>query len=514
MRELATRLALGARLATLGRQIVTETVLLTLAGGASGLLLGYWALEMLTGIGLSDLPRGSEIRMDLAVVLFTFGLALVVGVLVSLAPIVNLRHLNLSQAFREESRSGTSSRGARLVRRGLVASQVAFAFMLLIGAGLLLASFARVLAIKPGFEPDPVLTARVAPPAARYEGGAELRTFASRLLERLRALPGVEDAGITSHIPFGGDYSDSVILAEGYRMAPGESLISPYRVAVSPGYFEAMGIPAIAGRLFTDSDTESSPRVVIIDQKLARRLWGDVDPVGRRMFKPDRVEDLPNPGPNARWYTVVGVVPEIRISGFVAADDRVGAYYFPYPQEPSRGMTLTVKASADPMALTPLVRRELASIDPELPLYSVMSMRERMDQSLVDRRTPMLLAVTFAAVALFLAALGIYGVLAYQVSQRRREIGIRMALGSNATRIFRMVLGEGVALLAIGFGAGLAMAVAIRGALQAQLYGIGALDPSVLTGVALVLGLAALVACMVPARRAARIDPVVALTDQ
>jgi predicted permease len=370
-----------------------------------------------------------------------------------------------------------------------------------------------VLAIEPGFEPDHVLTARVAPPAGRYGGEAELRTFASRLLERLRALPGVEHAALTSNIPFGGDYSDSVILAEGYRMAPGESLISPYRISAAPGYFEAMGIRAIAGRLFTDGDTESSPKVVIIDQKLARRFWGDADPVGRRMFKPDRAEDIVNPGPTAQWFTVVGVVPEIRISGFVAADDRVGAYYFPYPQEPSRGMTLTVKASGDPLALTPLVRRELAAIDPGMPLYSVMSMRERMEQSLVDRRTPMLLAVLFASVALFLAALGIYGVLAYQVSQRRREIGIRMALGSNAAHIFRMVLGEGVVLLAIGFGAGLAMAVAVRGVLQTQLYGIGALDPTVLTGVALVLGLAALVACIVPARRAARIDPVVALTE-
>ncbi len=514
MKEMATRLALGAGLSTLGRQIMTETILLTLLGGFSGLVLGYWSLTMLTGLGIADLPRGSEIRMDMTVVFFTIGLALVVGLFVGLAPVLNMRHLNLSQAFREESRSGTSSRSARLVRRALVASQVAFAFMLLIGAGLLLASFKRVLAVDPGFKPDQVLTARVSPPTSRYKGDAEVRTFDTRLLERLRALPGVQHAGLTSDIPFGGDYSDSVILAEGYQMAPGESLISPYRISVAPGYFESMGMPAVAGRLFTDSDTETAPGVVIIDQKLARRFWGAASPVGRRMFKPDNPKDLTTPGPKTRWYTVVGVVPEIRISGFVAADDRVGAYYFPLAQEVDRGVTLTIKTAADPMAMTPLVRRELAAIDPELPLYSVMSMRDRMDQSLVDRRTPMLLAVMFAGVALFLAALGIYGVLAYQVSQRKREIGIRMALGSDAARIFRMVLGEGMVLLAAGFAAGLALAVAIRGALQTQLYGVGALDPTVLGTVALVLGAAAIIACIVPARRASRIDPIVALGDQ
>jgi predicted permease len=514
MKELATRLALGAGLSTLGRQIMTETILLTLLGGVSGLVLGYWSLTMLTGLGIAELPRGSEIRMDLTVVLFTLGLALVVGLFVGLAPVLNLRHVNLSQAFREESRSGTSGRTARMVRRALVASQVAFAFMLLIGAGLLLASFERVLAVDPGFKPDHVLTARVAPPASRYKGDAELRTFATRLLDRVRALPGVGHAGLTSNIPFGGDYSDSVILAEGYQMAPGESLISPYRVSVTRGYFEAMGIPAVAGRLFTDSDTDTSPGVVIVDQKLARRFWGDTSPVGRRMFSPDNAKDLTKPGPKARWYTVVGVVPEVRISGLVATDDRVGAYYFPLTQDVRRAMTVTVKTAGDPMAMTPLVRRELAAIDPELPLYSVMSMRERVDQSLVDRRTPMLLALMFAGVALFLAALGIYGVLAYQVSQRKREIGIRMALGSDTARIFRMVLGEGIVLLGLGFAAGLALAVAIRGVLQTQLYGIGALDPTVLATVALVLGLAALIACIVPARRASRIDPVVALGGQ
>jgi putative ABC transport system permease protein len=514
MKELATRHALGAGLSTLTRQLITETVLLTILGGGLGLLAGYWGLSMLTGLGTADMPRRSEIRMDLAVVVFTIGLALVVGLLIGLVPVLSMRHMNLSQAFREESRSGTTGRTARLVRRALVASQVAFALMLLIGAGLLLASFQRVLSIDPGFTPANVLTARVAPPASRYAGSPELRTFSARLLERVRALPGVQHAGLTSSIPFGGDYSDSVILAEGYQMAPGESLISPYRIRASPGYFESMGIRPLAGRLFNEGDSDNMPKVVIVDQKLARRFWGNANPVGRRMFQPDDAKDITKPGPNARWSTVVGVVPEIRISGLVSTDDRVGAYYFPLAQETPRAMTLTVKAAADPASLTPAIRRELASIDPEMPLYGVLSMQQRVDQSLVDRRTPMMLALMFAGVALFLASIGIYGVLAYQVSQRTREIGIRMALGSDAARIFKLVVGEGLVLLGVGFLFGLAGAVAIRGAMTTQLYGVSALDPTVILSVTFLLGLVALVACVVPARRASRIDPTVALSEQ
>jgi predicted permease len=399
------------------------------------------------------------------------------------------------------------------MRRVLVAGQVGLAFMLLIGAGLLLASFQRVLAIDPGFEPSNVLTARVAAPGSRYPDDATLRTFANRFLEKVRAVPGVQQAGLTSSLPFGGDYSDSVILAEGYRMAPGESLISPFQIRVSPGYFESMGITLRSGRFFNESDTDQSAKVVIVDERLARRFWPGQDPVGRRMFKPDNPEDLSNPGPKARWFTVVGVVSEVRITGLIETEDRVGAYYVPAAQDPPRYLTLTVRTAGDPTAVTPAIRRELAAIDRELPLYGVLTMDQRMSESLVDRRTPMMLAATFAGVALFLAAIGIYGVLAYQVSQRTREIGIRMALGSDARGIFRLVLSEGVVLLGVGLTLGLAGAFLVRRAMESQLYGVGAMDPVVLSVVAGVLALVALAACAVPARRAARIDPVVALGE-
>lgn len=512
MKELATRHALGAALSRLTRQLLTETVLLTVIGGIAGLLVGQWGLELLAGMGLHDLPRGTEVRMDTTAVLFTLALALAVGTLVALVPVLNMRQMNLSQAFREEGRSATTSRGARAIRRVLVASQVAFAFVLLMGAGLLFASFERILSIDPGFEPSGVLTARVSPPASRYPGDPELQSFATRLLDRVRALPGVRHAGMTSSIPFGEDFSDSVIFAEGYQMAPGESLISPYRVEVTPGYMEALGIPLRSGRRFTSSDTSTSPRVVIVDERLARRFWPDADPIGRRMYRGNPA-DIGKPGASVTWYTVVGVVGTTKMSGLVAQDDRPGTYYFPASQDSPRTMTLAVSVSGDPLSIAPALRRELLAIDPELPLYGVLTMTDRMGASLADRRTPMVLALVFAGVALFLAAVGLYGVLAYQVTQRSREIGIRMALGSDARGIFVMVVKEGLVLLAAGLVVGLAGAIAMRRAMEAQLYGTSGLDPVVIASVAGILGLVAMAACMVPARRASKIDPMVTLGD-
>jgi predicted permease len=513
-RELATRQALGAGLGRITRQLLTETVLLTVSGGALGVLLGSGGLRLLTTIGVDRAPRGSEIRMDLTAVAFTLGLATFVGLIVALVPIFTIRRMNLSQAFREESRSGTSGRSTRLVRRLLVASQVAFAFMLLVGAGLLFASFERVLAVEPGFVTENVLTARLSPPSSRYAGDAEIRTFTSRLLERIRALPGVTAAALASNAPFEEDYSDSVILAEGYQMAPGESLVSPYQLQVTPGYFETLGIATKEGRTFTDADTESSTPVVIIDEKLARRFWGRNSAIGRRMYLPESAEHVLKPGANTRWLAVVGVVGDVRLAGLVSSNDRPGAYYLPTAQQSFRSMTLVVRSAANPQALTPLIRRELGAIDPELPLYAVQTMDERIDQTLLDRRTPMLLALVFAGVALFLAGIGLYGVLAYQVAQRQREIGIRMALGSSAPRIFGMVLREGLLLLVVGFGVGLAGAFGIRRIMETQLYGVGAMDPTVISAVGLLLGAVAMMACMLPASKAARIDPLVALNEQ
>jgi len=514
MKELATRHALGAGLARIARQLVTETLLLGAAGGALGLALGYAGVRALARFGLDATPQGTHVALDTTAVLFTMALSIALALIVGLIPVIGVRHLNLSQAFREDGRSGTASRGARMLRRTLVAAQVAFAFMLLIGAGLMLASFQRVLAVQPGFEATHVLTGTVNPPAARYKGDDEVRALWNRLLERVRALPGVEAAGITSTIPLSGDASDSVILAEGYAMSPGESLISPFQASVSPGYFEAMGIPLKRGRLFTASDTESSAQVILIDERLAKRFWNGRDPVGRRMWKPDSAQDLTaaGPGPKAHWYTVVGVVGNIRLTGLTEKEP-VGAYYFPFTQNVERGMVMATRTAGDPSAIVRSIREQVRQLDPELPFFSVKPMQQRVEESLVGRRTPMLLATIFGGIALFLAAIGIYGVLAYQVAQRRKEIGIRLALGSDGLRIFGLVVSEGLWLVGAGAAAGLAGSFAIRRAMATQLFGVQPMDPLVLALVGATLGLVAFLACAVPARRAALIDPVIALSD-
>jgi predicted permease len=516
VRELATRHALGASLHRLSRQIVTETLLLSIVGGGLGMALGYWALSAAAVVGFDQLPRGYEIALDATSVLFTFGLVLGVGLFVGLVPVLSLGRTNLALIVREEGRSGTATRSATMIRRLLVASQVAFALVLLAGAGLLVASFQRVLAVDPGFEADHLLTGNISLPRSRYPNEAAGDALVGRLLEGLRALPGVVSAGFTTSLPMGGSYSDSVIIAEGYQFAPGESLISPSQIRVTPGYFEAMRIEVRRGRAFDARDHRKAARAIIVDERLAQKFWSNQDPIGKRLYFPNSAQNLLAAPPQEDFMTVVGVAADVVLSGLVdgAGVRRVGAYYLPVEQSSNANFTLAVRTTQDPRGVTPAIRKELAAIDPELPFYGVRTMEERVRRSLIDRRTPMILASSFSLVALFLAAIGLYGVLAYQVSQRRREIGIRMALGAKASSIFRMVLREGARMIGAGALLGFIGAVLLRQTLQSQLYEIGALDPRVMGSVAGVLIVVGVIACLVPARKAAHTDPVIALTDQ
>lgn len=511
LRELSTRVALGAGHRRLTRQLLTESVLLTLTGGALGLFLGYWGLDVLRTLGLAELPRGAEIAIDGTTIAVTLGLAVALGSVLGLIPVVGVLRADLNAVLREEGRGGTAGRGARLLRRGLVVAQVAFAFMLLVGAGLLLTSFREILAVEPGFEPEGVLSATLVAPRARYAEDDALRSLVARTLEQVRALPGVSSAGATDVLPWSGSYSDSVILAEGYVMQPGESLISPDAAVVSPGYFETMGISLRAGRLLDERDDEKAQKVVIVDETLARKFWPGADPIGRRMFRPGNPENLLDPGPNPTWLTVVGVVGDVKLRGLVSNDSRVGAYYFPFAQQPSRFTNFVVKTTGDPIALAAAMRKVVALVDPELPLFDVRTMKERLAQTLLERRAAAMLTAGFGLAALLLAAIGLYGVLAYLVTRRTREIGIRIALGSTGRRIFELILHEGLVMLGLGLALGLSGAVALRGALASQLYGVGALDPRVLGAGAAVLAAVAFAASALPAMRAARIDPVEAL---
>ncbi|MBI2832906.1 MAG: ABC transporter permease [Acidobacteria bacterium] len=514
LKELATRVSLGAGRVRIIRQLLTESVLLTTIGAALGLLLGYAALRTLNRFDIEDIPRGAEIQLDAIAVIYTLSVAASVGVLIGLIPLAAILRANLSSVLREESRTGTGGRGARALRRTLVVAQVAFAFVLLLGAGLLAASFRHVLAVDPGFRSQGVLTAAVSAPPARYNGDDELRVLATESLRRIRALPGVMAAGTTSSIPFGGSYSDSVILAEGHQMKPGESLISPAQLRVSPGYFEAMGARLVSGRFFTEADTKDARRVLIIDDRLARRFWPGQDAVGKRMYQPNDAKDLVATNEKTEWLTVVGVVREMKLRGFVESTESVGAYFFPYAQSPTRRLTFAIRTATRPTAIVSALRREIAQIDSELPVYDVFTMDDRAAKSLVTRRWPLLLAGAFAVIALFLSSIGIYGVLAYLVAERRKEIGIRMALGGTPRRIFELVLSEGMILLAGGFVLGIAGSIALRKSLASQLYGVTPLDPTVVLLATAVLAVVALIACTVPATRATRIDPVGALNAE
>jgi predicted permease len=513
VKELATRLALGASRWRVARQLVIESVLLTMISAAVGLLVGYVALQLLGTLNIQELPRGEEIRLDGVVVAFTLALAALIGLVLGVIPVANVLPANLTMVLREEGRSGTSGRGVRTLRRTLVVAQVAFAFVLLVGAGLLFASFRQVLAVDPGFKPDGVLTVSATLPRSRYADDKAAVSFTDEALRRIRALPGVTAAGATTTIPFGGNNNDSVILAEGYQLKPGESVISPSLVIVTPGYFTAMNATLASGRFIDERDVAGSQPVVMVDEKHARRFWPGQDPLGKRMYSPSDINNLLAVTDKTVFLTVVGVIRDMKLHTLTEGKASVGAYYYPLAQNVARNVTYAIRTAGDPTALANSVRSTFAQLDRELPVYDVQTMEDRMEKSLVSRRSPVMLSLSFGAVALFLSAIGIYGVLAYLVTQRTKEIGIRIALGSSAGAIFELVLREGLVLIASGFALGAAGAFAVRRSLESQLFGVSATDPIVLIVVTGTLAAVAIVACALPARRATRIDPIVALAS-
>ncbi len=513
-KEFATRLALGATRGQIARQVLMENVIVSVIGGAAGVALGIALLKTLIAIGLKQLPRVQEVTIDSSVILVALALSILAGVLVGIFPLARVLRANLHDSLRQDTRTGTGGTGSRRVRQGLVVAQVGFAFVLLAGAGLLLASFRELLKVDPGYHMGGVLTVSFNAPGSRYSEDASVRNLVNRSLDSIRRLPGVTAAGITSSIPFGSNHSDSVIFAEGYEMRPGESLISPRQVVVTPGYFEAMGISMVKGRAFDERDNEKAPNSIIVDEKLAKHFWPNKDPVGQRMYQPNDIKNLMKIDEHTQWMHVVGVVRDIRQDDLDGSGAPVGTYYFPFAQSVRNGATIAVKTAGDLGAATRGVRASIAQIDPQLALYDIQSMTERADVSLSTRKTPMGLALGFGGLALFLSAIGIYGVLTYLVTQRRREIGIRSALGCSSSGIVKLVLSEGLWLVGIGLVLGIGGAVALRKALETQLYGVQPLDPVVLGSVTVVLMLIALGACLLPARRATRVDPVIVLNEQ
>lgn len=511
MREFAARMALGADKRRLMRQVITESVFLSLLGGILGMGVGWAGIRVLLALGADDLPRGVDIGMSGDVLLFTLLLAVAAGVIFGAIPLVHIFRTELSNVFRQEGRTGTSGRGAVVLRNAMVTGQVAIAFVLLIGAGLLMVSFRSALQVEPGFQPEETLTGLVSMPSSRYPDATSRRQFADDLLREVRAVPGVRAAGVTSMLPFSGNNSSSVIMPEGYTPEAGESLLSPLRTISSPGYTEAMGIPLLEGRLFQEADNAEGQQVIIIDEWLARRYWPESSPLGRRMFT--GVPGMDEAEMEENLFTIVGVVGVIK-QNELTSTEHSGAYYFPYGASPPASVTLVAKAESRATSLTPQVREIIARIDPDMPFYGIETMAQRIDDSLVGRRTLMLLILIFSGVALFLSAVGIYGVLAYSVSQRTRELGIRMAVGSTPEDAFRLILVQGIRVMAVGLVIGLASALGLGRLIGTLLFGVSPADPLVLGSVASLLVLVGLAACVFPARKATRVDPVVALNQE
>jgi putative ABC transport system permease protein len=500
-REVAIRTALGASRARLVRQALLESVLLSAIGGAVGLLLAVWAIDLLVSAGPRSIPRLSEIGVDPRVFAVTAGISLLVGILFGLPAALGDAHADLTASLKGESPRATATSSTTRFRGALVVAQMSLALVLLAGAGLLIRSLQRLSSVDPGFDPENVLTVSVDLPEATYGDGARQTAFFDQLRDRVKALPGVADVGAVNYLPLTAPGSSTGIhLTDRPEPPQGQEHIADIRYA-DPGYFTTMRIPLRRGRNSNTADGPKAPPVVLINEKMARQFWPNQDPIGRRlkidMWKPDDVVEI------------IGVVGDLHPN---TLDDEIRPMiYYPLSQEPSPSLTLVIRHASGVNGLAGQVRAAVREIDRGVPLTDVATMNARLNQSMSDRRYPMLLLAGFAALAVVLASVGIYGVLSYTVGQRTREIGVRMALGARGGDVLRMVLGGGIRLTLIGVVLG-AVGAAIAGrALGRLLYGITPTDPVTFAAVALLLTAIAAIACYLPARRATRVDPMVAL---
>ena len=505
-KEIAIRAALGASRGRIVRHLLSESVVLGVGGGAAGAILAAIAVRIVQGLQPPDVPRIADIAVDVRVLAFTLGLSLVSGVLFGLAPAWGLRRMDVHATLKNAGRGSAGmgsiwGRGQR-ARQLLVAAELALAVTLLIGAGLLVRSFHAIGRVPPGFDPDGVLTLELSTNGQKYPNAMAVALAYHDLVPSLNALPGVLAAGAVTPLPLSGYFAWGPITVEGRTPLPGEAFINADQRVVSGRYFEAMHIPLVRGRFFTDDDTPGHPRVVIIDQLMADTLWPGGDPIGRRIKYGDAASLSP-------WETVVGIVGRVKQYG-LDADARI-AFYRPHAQSAARTMYVVVSTASDPASLAGPVAQRIHQVDADLPLDHVLTMRERVRASLARQRFIAVLLTVFAGVALALAAIGVYGVIAYLVAQGTREIGIRMALGATERAVLVLVLRWGLAVTLAGVSTGLLGALALSRLLGSLLFGVGATDAVTFAGVAVLLALVALSASYVPARRASRIDPMVSL---
>ncbi|MBS1791424.1 MAG: ABC transporter permease [Acidobacteria bacterium] len=499
-REIAVRAALGASRWQIVRQLLTESMLLALIGGGLGVLIAYWLVDLLKRIAPDGTPRIEEIAINSRVLLFSLAASVLTGLLCGLAPALQATKPDLNQTLRDSGAGNKGSIGSGRIRSGLVVVEMALALTLLVGAGLLLRSFIKLQSVDPGFTAEHVLTARFGLPQSTYPKREQVANFHHQLQERLEALPGVQSVAYSSSVPMTGFDTDTGFVIEGRPIPPPDERPSSWFSVVSPEYFDTMKIALKQGRTFTAADQENAPKVVLISEATARRYWPNENPVGKRvgfgLEKPD-------------WREIVGVVGDVHHFG-LSLDSRPTMYFCSL--QISRGVTnVLLRVQGDPLAYTPALRREVQALDKNLALSTTQSMEEAMASTIATPRLLMLLFGGFAVVALLLAALGIYGVMAYSVSLRTHEVGIRIALGASARNVLSLIVGQGMKLALIGVAIGLAASLAVTRLMKTLLFGVNATDPLTFGAIPMLLLAVVLLACWIPARRATKVDPMVAL---
>ena len=501
--EMAVRTALGAGRGRLLRQLITESLLLSLLGGAAGFVLALWGTRVLSRLGSDVLPRLGEARVDGVVLLFTAAVTLLTGVLFGIMPARHAAPRDLAASLRAGARGSREKHGARRTRNAIVVAEVSLAVMLLAGAGLLIRSFQRLLAVDPGFRAENVISFTVALPEARYESEQSLRDFFSTFTDRLRTLPGASAVGLISHTPVSwNDFAIGFSIAGRPPARPGEALDAQVRV-VDPHYFRAMGVPLLRGRALDERDRAGAPRVVLVNAAFARQFFAAEEPLGKEVQLGWSRDSVRQGG------TIAGIVGDVR--QFALERESVPEIYLPIDQTPMARMTVVVRTTSDPASIHSGARDQLRALDANLPLYGIGSMEQALAESVSRPRFYTLLLGIFAAVALLLAAVGLYGVIAFAVAQRTHEIGIRIALGATRERVLKSVVGDGLRLATFGIAIGVSLSLATTRLLRTLLYGVTPSDPLTFAAVGIILIAVASLACYMPARRAARVDPTVAM---
>lgn len=498
-KEIAIRMAVGASRWQIMRQLLLENLLLTLIGGAGGGLLAVWGVHLFVASKPTDLPRLAAIGVDYKVLLFTFVVSLLTGLIFGLVPALAASNPDLNSAFKDGSANSTAGAGRLRLRQTLVVAEIALAFVVLIDAGLLVNSFTRLLAVKAGFDPTHLSTMRIGLTDQRYSKGSDKARFVRELNARLEAIPGVQGAGISDDLPISQTDSTTRITVEGRPSGASDDQTPVGLHVINARYFEAIGTRLIKGRAFTERDNSDAPSVFVINQTMSRRFWPNEDPVGKRIRYNSK-----DP-----FGEIVGVVEDVKYDGLHSVDS--AHLYEPYQQNPWSFLRITLRSQLDQSTLIAAVQREMRSLDPNLPISNVRTMREVMAESLARRRLVLTLFTIFASLGLLLAAIGIYGVLSSSVRQRTRELGIRIALGATTRGVLQLVIGDGVKLVMLGLVIGLAGAIASGRLLAGLLFSVNATDPMTFTLIALLLAGVSVLACYIPARRATKVDPLVAL---